>query len=242
MRKPIIVLLILSSVFCPLFSETAYAEYTGGTGDGWSYLESADLAMSGPNITISSAANQIFYVNQSATGISTITITDNTGAITAANDIRVRVPSAFNMAWDTTATATIGGSASSKVSTTVTYEGSNKILVLNVTSDFAAGDAITVSGLAFTSFSAVSSSDNLELDVYNSGVIYTVDDKYIEIKSSTSGPFIGGTGDGWSYLESSDFKLAISKIAFTTAAQTIIQDAASSIMTLKKRRIALFFP
>jgi len=208
--------------------------FIGGTGDGWSYLESADLTMTGPNITISSAANQIFYVNQSATAISTITITDNTGAITAANDLRIRIPSTFNMTWDTTdTTAAIGGGASGKVSDSVTYEGSNKILVLNVTSDFSAGDAITVSGLSFTSFSAVSSYDNLELDVYNSGIVYTVDDKYIQIKSSTSQPFIGGTGDGWDYSESSDFKLAISKIAFTTAEQTIIQDQVSSIMTIE---------
>jgi hypothetical protein len=235
MKRPVFLLcLLLTTLHYSLSTIPAYAEYTGGTGDGWSYSESADLTMTGPNITISSAANQVFYVGQSATSISTITITDNTGAITAANDIRIRIPSTFNMTWDSTdTTATIGGSASSKVSTTITYEGSNKILVLNVTSDFTAGEAITVSGLAFTSFSAVSSSDNLELDVYNSGVFYTVDDKYIQIKSSTSGPFIGGTGDGWSYSESSDFKLAISKIAFTTAAQTIIQDQVSSLMTIE---------
>jgi hypothetical protein len=232
--KKAIVFLLLAAIHSPLFTIPAYAEYTGGTGDGWSYSESADLAMSGPNITISSAANQIFIVNQSAATISTITITDNTGAITAANDIRIRIPSAFNMAWDTTdTTATIGGSASGKVSTSVTYEGSNRILVLNVTSDFSAGDTIAVSGLSFSNFSTVSSYDNLELDIYNSGVVYSVDDKYIEIKSSTSLPFIGGTGDGWSYLESSDFKLAISKIAFTTAEQEIIQNQASSLMTIQ---------
>jgi len=207
-------------------------QYAGGTGDGWSYLESADLTMTGPNITISSAANQVFYVNQSAISISTITITDNTGAITALNDIRVRIPSTFNMTW-AGETATVGGGALAKVATAVTYDATDKILILNVTGDFIAGDSITVSGLSFTSFSAVSSYDNLELDVYNSGVVYTTDDKFIEIKSSTSGPFIGGTGDGWNYLESSDFKLAISKIAFTTAAQTVIQDAVSSIMTIE---------
>ena len=229
-----ILFFVLLTVDCGLLTNYAYAEHTGGTGDGWSYSESADLAMTGPNITISSAANQIFYVGQSSTAISTITITDNTGAITAANDIRIRIPSTFNMAWDTTDTsATITGTASAKVSTTVTYEGSNKILLLNVTNDFSAGDSIAVSGLAFTSFSAVSSFDNLELDIYNSGATFTTDDKYIEIKSSTSGPFIGGTGDGWSYLESSDFKLAISKIAFTTASQTIIQDQVSSVITIE---------
>ncbi len=207
----------------------------GGTGDGWSYSESPDLTMTGPDITISSAANQIFVVNQSTTAISTITITDNTGAITATNNLRIRIPSTFNMTWNTAdTTATIGGGASTKVPTDVLpYEDSNKTLVLNVTENFAAGDVITVSGLSFANFSAVSPGDNLELDIYNSGFVYTSDDKYIQIKSSASGPFIGGTGDGWDYFESSDFKLAISKIAFTTAEQTIIQDAVSSIMTIE---------
>jgi len=76
-------------------------------------------------VTISSAANQTFIVGQSPALISTQTVTDDSSSplITAANDLRVRIPAGFNMSWDTTDTgATIGGGASGKVSTTVSYE------------------------------------------------------------------------------------------------------------------------
>jgi hypothetical protein len=68
--------------------------------------------------TISSDADQEFMVDGPTTVISTITITDNnsTPTITAANDIRIRIPAGFNMSWDTSDTAAvIGGGAASKV-------------------------------------------------------------------------------------------------------------------------------
>ena len=111
-------------------------------------------------ITISSAGNQEFYVGGPDTAISTITITEDSSAavITAANDIRIRIPDNFYMLWDITdITPVIGGTAASKVSNTVSYEDSGKTLVLNVTTDFAAGDQITISGLSFTNFTAASS-------------------------------------------------------------------------------------
>ena len=43
------------------------------------------------------------------------------------------------------------------MSTTVSYEDSGKTLVLDVTSDFVAGDQITIAGLSFTNFTAASS-------------------------------------------------------------------------------------
>ena len=43
-------------------------------------------------------------------------------------------------------TAVIGGSAAGKVSTTVSYEDGGRTLVLDVTSDFAADDQITIAG------------------------------------------------------------------------------------------------
>lgn len=190
-----------------VFAGDAFSsQYTGGPGDGWYSLESTDFFLGGPNVSLASSANQLFIVGQSKTDISSLTITDSTGgAITALNDIRVRIPSAFNMEWytlDTTATA--GGTASAKASSTVSYAGSNKILVIDVTSNFSAGEYITVSGLSFTNFSAVSAADNLELDIYNSGLSYSVDSKSIQIKSASSAPFIGGSGDGWSVGASSD--------------------------------------
>ena len=50
------------------------------------------------------------------------------------------------MTWDTSdTTATIGGTDSGKVSTTVSYEDSGATLVIDVTTNFSAGDDITVS-------------------------------------------------------------------------------------------------
>ena len=120
--------------------------------------------------TLSSAANQTFGVSNAATAMSTITITDATTAtITAANDLRIRIPAGFNMTWNTSlTTATIGGSDAAKVSTTVSYENSGQVLVVNVTSNFTASDQITISGLQFTNFTAVSAAANLELVISGS--------------------------------------------------------------------------
>jgi hypothetical protein len=102
--------------------------------------------------------------------------------ITAANDICIRIPSGFNMSWSTAhTTALISGSAAGKVSTTVSYEDSGKTLAINVTSNFAAGDSITVSDLSFTNFTAASYGDNLELEVDNDGTTAVEDPQYIAV-------------------------------------------------------------
>lgn len=132
---------------------------------------------------ISSAANQIFVKGDAATAISPITVTDAAAPmITAGNDIRIRIPYWFNMTWDTSVTtAVIGGGAAGKVSTTVSYENAGKILVLNVTSDFASAETITVSGLKFANFTAKNYPDNLELEVLNDDAVTSTDDKTITI-------------------------------------------------------------
>ncbi|HWL39698.1 MAG TPA: hypothetical protein VNO75_05615 [Gemmatimonadaceae bacterium] len=115
---------------------------------------------------LTEAVNQIFTVGDPATAMLTATVTDDVASatITAAGDIRLRIPAALNMTWNTaTTTATIGGAAAGKVSTTVTYEDAGKTLVLDVTSNFAAGDQITVSGLEFNNFSATSAATALQL-------------------------------------------------------------------------------
>ena len=102
------------------------------------------------------ASNQFFNVSDPVTPIQALTVTDTLDIppITALDDIRIRIPAGFNMVWDgSDTTATIGGSASGKVSTTVTYEDAGKTLVLDVTSDFVNGDAIVVSDLSFTTLS-----------------------------------------------------------------------------------------
>jgi len=135
-------------------------------------------------VTISSAADQTFIVGQSPTLISTQTVTDDSSSplITAANDLRVRIPAGFNMSWDITDTeATIGGAASGKVSTTVSYEDGGQTLLLDVTADFVASDQITISDLSFMTFTALSVPDNLELEVKNDGQVNATDDKIIGI-------------------------------------------------------------
>ncbi len=108
--------------------------------------------------TLSSAANQSFFVGSLSTPISMITIVDAqpTATITTTNDIRIVIAtSSVAMSWDATdTTAVFGGSAAAKVSSTVSYGGNNSVLIIDVTSDFVADDTLTVSGLSFTNFTA----------------------------------------------------------------------------------------
>src|SRR5439155_1348764 len=136
---------------------------TGAAG-GTNASDSRTIQVATPP-TVASAANQRFVVGQGPTAIAAITVTDAaTPSITAANDLRIRIPATFNMSWNTAlTTATITGSGASKVSPTVSYEDGGKTLVLNVTTDLAGGDQITVSGLQYASFTAPSAADNLEL-------------------------------------------------------------------------------
>jgi hypothetical protein len=134
------------------------------------------------------AKNHAFNVSQATQAIDTITIVDgSTPGITSANDIRVKIPASFNMAWDASdTTATIGGTASAKVSTTVSYADSDKTLIVDVTSDFAAGDYITISGLSQKSFTSTSSSANIGIDTNNDGTNDATDPKSIKEVGSTT--------------------------------------------------------
>jgi hypothetical protein len=89
---------------------------------------------------ISSTENQTFRVNDPAADISVITIRDaeDTPTITATSDIRIQIPAGFNMVWDSSdPNAVISGPAASKVSAAVTFEGTDAVLVLDVTNNFA---------------------------------------------------------------------------------------------------------
>src|SRR5207249_3367063 len=121
--------------------------------------------------TIASAASQLFVAGQAAAAMSPITITDaSTPTITAAQDLRIRIPATFNMTWNTAlTTATITGGAASKVSTTVSYEDGGKTLVLNVTNNFTASNQIIVSGLQYQNFTAPSAADSLQLVIAGPG-------------------------------------------------------------------------
>ncbi len=111
-----------------------------------------------------STADQTFEVNDAATAISQLRVkaASTTPVVTAANDIRITIPNSLNMKWATSTTvATLGGSASGNVSTTVTYPD-EKTLLINVETNFAANDDLNVSGLSFTNFTSASASTSLQ--------------------------------------------------------------------------------
>jgi hypothetical protein len=153
-------------------------------------------------VLLSSGSDQTFTVGDSATLISPITVTDaeETPTITAADDIRISIPSGFNMVWDVIDTAaTVSGGASGKVSNTVSYENGGATLLVDVTTDFAAADTFTISDLNFKSFSAASSTSNLELDINNNAIADATDDKTIKINAAA--PPSGTALLAWTELE-----------------------------------------
>jgi len=135
------------------------------------------------DLFFSSAADQTFWVGKASTAISPITVGEGSPtAITDATDIRIRIPSGFDMVWDTLdLTPTLTGTASGKVSPTVSYEDAGATLVLDVTSDFAFGDTIVIADLSFMDFTSSSGSDNLELELGNDGGVSATDARTIEI-------------------------------------------------------------
>ena len=134
--------------------------------------------------TISSELDQSFRVGDPPVSNSTITVRADAAAptITAANDIRIRIPFGFNMQWDVAdVTALILGTGASKVSSTVSYEDGGRTLVIDVLTDFDPDDLITIADLSFTNFTAASLDDHLELEVGNDGQVSAYDDKVIFI-------------------------------------------------------------
>lgn len=81
--------------------------------------------------------------------INTLTYTETDPAeVTAANDLRIRIPTAVNAIWDVTdTTATLGGQAATSTSVTVSFTNSNKVLVLDATEQFSPSSTLTIAGL-----------------------------------------------------------------------------------------------
>ena len=164
-------------------------------------------ARAGAQVTISSAANQLFHVNDASTTISPITVTDvGGGNIKFNRDIRIIIPAGFNMTWDATvANATLSGTAAGRCSAAVTYAAGNLTVTINVNSTFQAGEFVIVSGLKFTNFTATSPLNHLAVDLKNSPGVNGSDPRNIQIdpyynvaitpatQSLTSLPTNGGT-------------------------------------------------
>ena len=134
-------------------------------------------------VTVSSAANQLFHVNDPSTTISPITVTDvGGGNIKFNRDIRIIIPTGFNMTWDATvANATLSGTAAARCSAAVTYGNGNLTVTINVLSTFQAGEFVVVSGLKFANFTATSPLNHLAVDLKNNPGVNGTDPRSIQI-------------------------------------------------------------
>jgi len=159
------------------------AIYTGGEGAYYAmYAMTNDVNVATVLVSISSDADQGFVRGYAAAAISPITITDatNTPVISNGVPIAVSIPEDLVMTWDETClTPTLSGSAAGKVGL-ISYTNLNKRLLIEVTTNFDAGDTLVVSNLAFENYLDVGSS-HLELDYDNDGVPDAQDDKTITI-------------------------------------------------------------
>ncbi|MDH3368290.1 MAG: hypothetical protein OEO17_10625, partial [Gemmatimonadota bacterium] len=133
-------------------------------------LDDKTKAIGAPQFT--SAAHQNFTVGGAPRAISPITVTEyaSFGTVTAARDLRIRIPTGFPMTWETgDVAATLGGSAAGKVSPTVSYENGGRTLRLDVLTDFVPGDVLTISDLSYANFTASAALNQLELVLAGAG-------------------------------------------------------------------------
>jgi hypothetical protein len=119
---------------------------------------------------IGSEEDHHFYLNQATTTFGDITLIDSLdiGTITATNNIRIAIASSTtNFRFDTTASVTFGGSASTKVGS-VSYQSGDTVLVVDVTEDFLPGDTLVIQGVEVGSFNSASTETSF-LMLYTDG-------------------------------------------------------------------------
>jgi hypothetical protein len=166
--------------------------FTGGSGRGDLMLAAGNQTL----MTFTSAAAQSFTVGGDSTLASVITIRQDAAVgagIVTGDQLQVTIPYYLGMTWNPITPLTITGGHLSGVPA---YTNGNKTLVLSVTSDFADGDTVTVSGAEFNNFT-VGSIGSLWLDITSGTGAYDIDpmDKTITATERLTG-FIGGEGRG----------------------------------------------
>ncbi|TVQ23508.1 MAG: hypothetical protein EA383_14030, partial [Spirochaetaceae bacterium] len=152
--------------------------------------------------TLSSGSNTTVNVSTAGQAIADIVITENeAGNITTANDIRIRIPAALSDTYfDTTATVgtAVTGTGTGVVGTAV-YEGgggTENVLVIPVTTDFATGDILTISGVELTT-GTVEDAGRPRLS-FDGGTDYPVqDDKVIRVADQSKNTWLGSVDSSW---------------------------------------------
>jgi hypothetical protein len=182
---------------------TGTGAFTAAASDDWG---AGTVAITGTPALLSSAYDQVFYTGQAASNTAAIIITAAAaGAITQGGDIRLKIAtSAVDMAWDTSVgSISVTGSGSGNVSTSVSYSGSST-LIIDVQTDFSAGQTITVSGLKFKNFNHANAAYQSALVLYLGGAADTVidgwDNKTVTIYGTLAAGnhTLGQVGNQWS--------------------------------------------
>ncbi|GBE06827.1 doubled CXXCH motif [bacterium BMS3Abin10] len=169
----------------------------------WSYTRTP-VVLSLTDPSIASESEQMFMVGDPAAAASPLTIIESTDTltITAANDIRIKIPAALDMTWDTGESApAMHVTGVGAVDPAVSYEDLDKTVVIDVSADFDFGNKLTVSGLQFAGFNSVSVPAGLELEVYNNGTTISTDDKYKAIASDPEGASLAFAVAYWKFDE-----------------------------------------
>jgi hypothetical protein len=134
-----------------------------------------------PDPTISSSGNKTFSVGAGSTVLPTVNLADTGVAdYTAANDIRIRIPAGLDASFNTAITApTLNVTGAGAVNATVSYPDAQTLLI-DVTTNFAVTDTLSVDALQMQSFLS-ESNGSLELSADGGGAWPTMDDKLYSI-------------------------------------------------------------
>ena len=183
----------------------AYDQYTltasapplnyGGSYDGWDRNAMGAVApVGGMDVTMSSGLDQplAWLAGNPALGMVTITAASPAGTLTSGTTIQVRVPTTWPSYFDSGAAVTVGGSAVGKVGAAV-YSVTGQALEIPVTTNFADGDTLTVSGLKLAGVPPVPTTQRLELNFTGTLDAY---DQYT-LTASSLPSHNGGGYDGW---------------------------------------------
>jgi hypothetical protein len=151
-------------------------------------------------LALSSAESLSYPVGASPAPAAAITVTDDAVApsITAASDIRVRIPAGLPMTRDASIGAlAVSGPAAGKVAAAPLYEDGARTLVLDVTADFAPNDRVVLAGAAFAGLAAPGSG-RLELEIDAAGTVAALDDKTVTLFGPTGAdPAAARVGTLW---------------------------------------------
>ncbi len=166
--------------------------FSGGPGGGSASAE-AFGGLGAPPVWFFVDSPQVIERTLGTTVAATMTISNAAPAITTHGDLRLSIPETLPFTWDeTVVTPVFGGTAADRVGSVIGYADEARTAVIDVDSDFAANDTLTVAGLSFTNLTRVCVAERLELDIHGDGQPDAWSDHGVRVTVWRP----GGLGDG----------------------------------------------